>query len=115
MKNQNTRTSFGSQDIMVTLTFYDLSQTRDKKIIAHVKGKTTEKDIGMKMVSNILSRFDITLKDFENYMSKQLIAEADEQRFNNRKTNREKNKIVWNRDSQGRIVSPFASKKFNKT
>jgi hypothetical protein len=102
MKSKKNLYNSKKENVFASLTFHD-SFIKGDTLISRVRGKITEKDIALRMISQILLRFDITVKDFQDYATRQLIREVDEQRFNR--------KVKWTKDKKGRIISPFATKK----
>ncbi len=81
--------------ISAKLVFFDWGWADN--IIYKIRGKVSEKDKGLTMISKIKEFFGITNKCIENHEKKVSAEEVD--------------KIRWTRDEKGNIISPFRSKR----
>lgn len=70
------------------------------RIIYKMRGKSHEKNLGLLMIDKLKEVFGISNKDMEKH----------EDEYYKKEVNRLQ-KIDWTRDEEGRIVSPYRSKK----
>jgi len=70
------------------------------KVIYRLKGKDNEKSVGMMMIDKLKEIFGISNKEIETHENE-----------NYKKEVKRIQKIDWTRDDEGRIISPFKSKK----
>lgn len=99
MKNRKIIERQGKKAVIGRLDFHDWVGN----LVSRTKAKVTEKKMGIYMISQILSRFNLTIKEFQEFATDELVNEAKEQR-NIRKP------VEWTRDELGNIVSPFKTK-----
>ena len=90
-KNVETRKNY----VTAKLIFYDWGWAEN--IIYRIRGKVSEKNKGLEMINKIKEFFGIHNKDIEEHESKVIDDEIK--------------KINWTRDEEGKIISPFRSKK----
>ncbi len=81
--------------ITAKLVFFDWGWADN--IIYKIKGKETEKNKGLTMISKIKELFGIRNNEIKEHDSKVRDEELD--------------KIQWTRDEKGNIISPFRSRK----
>lgn len=79
--------------VIGALAFHDWTG----ELVNRIKGRIDEKEIGFLMISDILSRFEITIRDFERMSEERLMDEANVQRGIDRRT-------WWDRNKQGNII-----------
>ena len=77
------------------------------KILSRTKSKTTEKEKGVLMISQIMDYFNISMDDYKESIENVLIAEAIDQRG----ISQSPEPLKLYRDEKGNLASPFASKK----
>lgn len=100
MKNKKFNQRLGTKALIVRLDFHDWTGN----LISRTRCKTAEKEIVMRMISQIMNRCDIGIEDYRKAAENELIREANEQRFAG------KHNIKWTRDEKENIVSPFSSR-----
>ncbi len=83
--------------ITAKLAFFDYGWA--EKVIYRIKAKTTEKYKGFLMIDKIKDFFGITNKEIKGFEKKEIKDETK--------------RIEWTRDEEGKIVSPYRSKKLN--
>lgn len=72
------------------------------KIIYSIKGKSNEKHVGIRIIEKIKELFGISDKELHVSQMESIEKELEEL-----------GKIKWTRDEEGKIVSPYRSKKIN--
>ena len=80
-------------------------------LMDRIKAKTTEKEKGIMMLDKIENQFDISNLDREDFRKE--MKEREEKEFDEMKeqAKHRKDNDAFTRDSAGRIISPFQSKK----
>ncbi len=81
--------------ITAKLVFYDWGWADN--IIYKIKGRVSEKEKGLRMIEKIKEFFGITNNSIEDHDKK--VSDEEMKRIN------------WTRDEDGKIISPFKSKK----
>lgn len=104
MKTRKIVTDENRSEILAKLAFSDLKSWGE--VFDRLKGKCSEKDIGLMMIQKIKERFDLTDAEIKDMLVDFLKKEADEQRGI-----KDDRTVKWTRDEKGRIISPFSKKK----
>jgi len=106
--NDRKRARGGTVAEIVRLDFHDFFG----RLIDRIKGKTTEKNKGVIMLEKIEQGFGISERDREKFREEMLEEQKEAIQASPRRL--KEKKIAWTRDGEGKLISPFKSKKLNK-
>ena len=106
MKNVKKRQRGGRPADICRLDFHDFWGN----LIDRIKGKVTEKNKGIEMMTKIEHSFGISGKDREDYEKKMLEWQRDTLTPTEVSEDLKGKQVKWTRDEKGRIISPLYKK-----